>query len=113
MTKFATRMLGEIVDHGFNVAPEAEVHPGDPIGWIEGFKAVSDLFCIAEGKFLGGNPLLKEAVERVGKDPYEDGWLYEVKGKPDSKCMDVNGYCAVLDAAIDRILAQEKHTEAE
>src|ERR1051325_5126000 len=84
-TKFATRMLGEIVEHEFTVEPGAAVHSGQIIGWIEGFKAISDLYCIAEGTFAGGNPALKQKIELVSKDPYGDGWLYEADGRPDNK----------------------------
>ena len=34
------------------------VERGQIIGWVEGFKAISDLFCVAGGKFEGGNPVL-------------------------------------------------------
>src|SRR5437016_10533910 len=37
MTRFATRMLGEMVDHGFSLDPDAPVASGQIIGWIEGF----------------------------------------------------------------------------
>ena len=110
-TKFAVRMLGDMVDHGFEIEPGAPVQPGQIVGWIEGFKAISDLFCIAEGNFAGANPLLKERITVVNKDPYGEGWLYMVKGKPDSKCVDVHGYRAILDKTIDKIL--EKHKSEE
>src|SRR5207302_8110065 len=62
LTKFATRMLGEMVDHGFGVEANAPVAPGQIIGWVEGVNAISDLFCIAEGLFDGPNPQLKEKI---------------------------------------------------
>src|SRR5947207_12546597 len=62
-TKFAVRMLGEMVDHGFEAAPKRLVEPGQIIGWVEGFKAISDLFCIARGEFIGGNPELKRKID--------------------------------------------------
>ena len=106
LTKFATRMLGELVDHGFELEPGAPVHPGQIVGWIEGFKAISDLFCIAEGQFAGGNPALLEQISLVNEDPYGRGWLYLVKGAPDPKCLAARAYCELLDATIDRLLAQ-------
>ena len=108
LTKFAVRMLGEMVDHGFAAEPGAPVRPGEVIGWIEGFKAISDLFCVALGNFAGGNPLLKEKIAVVNKDPYGAGWLYVVEGKPDSRCVDVHGYRAILDKTIDKILDKQK-----
>src|SRR4029079_7441193 len=34
-TQFATRMLGDLVEHGFEVKPGAAVELGDTVGWIE------------------------------------------------------------------------------
>ncbi|MBI5385342.1 MAG: glycine cleavage system protein H [Verrucomicrobia bacterium] len=112
LTKFATRMLGEMVDHGFEIDTGTRVKPGDIVGWVEGFKAISDLFCVAAGEFLGGNPALSEGIVLVTRDPYGAGWLYEVQGQPDSKCMDVHAYCGLLDQTIDRLMAQNKGGEA-
>jgi glycine cleavage system H protein len=108
LTKFATRMLGEMVDHGFEIEPGAAVEPGQIVGWVEGFKAISDLFCIADGIFLGSNGALKEKINLLSKEPYDGGWLYTVDGVPDSKCMKVQAYRELLDKTIDRLLAQRK-----
>src|SRR5437868_11080317 len=62
LTKFATRMLGDMVDHGFELAAGDPVKPGQIVGWLEGFKAISDLYCIAAGTFGGNNPVLKEKL---------------------------------------------------
>ena len=113
LTKFATRMLGEMVDHGLDVEPCAAVSPGQVIGWVEGFKALSDVYCIAEGQFVDSNPVLKEKVILLGSDCYRSGWLYSVRGKPDEKCMDVRAYCAILDQTIDKILEKEKADESK
>ena len=110
-SKFAVRMLGDMVDHGFEIEPGAPVQPGQVVGWIEGFKAISDLFCIGEGTFACVNPLLKEKITAVNKDPYGAGWLYMVKGRPDAKCVDVHGYRAILDKTIDKILEKQKAEE--
>ena len=110
-TKFAVRMLGDMVDQGFEIEPGTRVEPGQIIGWIEGFKAISDLFSIAEGQFAGANPLLKEQITIVNKDPYGAGWLYVIQGKPDAKCVEVHGYRAMLDKTIDRILEKQKAEE--
>ena len=108
LTKFATRMLGEMVDHGFDAELDMPVEPGQIVGWVEGFKAISDLFCIAQGKFAGGNPAIKDKIGLVGKDPYGAGWLYRVLGSPDSKCVDARAYEKVLDKTIDKILEKQK-----
>lgn len=108
LTRFATRMLGEIVDLGFEPAPGTAVKQGDVIGWIEGFKAISDIFCIADGEFGGANSALKENAEMVSREPYARGWLYLVSGEPDAQCMDVYAYRDLLDQTIDRILAKQQ-----
>ncbi len=107
-TKFATRMLGEIVDHQFEKQSGQPVASGEIIGSIEGFKAISDIYCIADGTFAESNPALARDIELIGKDPYGAGWLYVIDGKPDSRCGDVSTYRALLDSTIDRILEKQK-----
>jgi len=111
LTKFATRMLGEMVDHGFEVESGTPVTVGQVIGWVEGFKAISDLYCIVGGEFLGRNPALSSEIKLIGKAPYAEGWLYEARGQPDSRCLNVEAYRDLLDRTIDRILAQQKASE--
>jgi len=110
-TKFATRMLGDMVDHGFETGLDAPVQPGQVVGWIEGFKAISDLYCIATGNFAGANSHLKDRINVVNRDPYGEGWLYMVKGEPDNRCVDVHAYGAILDKTIDKILEKQKTEE--
>src|SRR5262245_48496804 len=108
LTKFATRMLGEMVDHGFEIEPGKDVTCGQILGWVEGIKAISDVFCVAEGKFLGSNPALRERITLLSKDPYGAGWLYEVEGQPEARSLDVHAYRDLLDKTIERLLAQRK-----
>ena len=103
-TKFASRMLGEMVEYEFSVKPGDLVAIGQPIGWVEGFKAVSDLYSVAAGEFLGPNPALTQNITLIDSDPYYKGWLYQVRGVPDPACVDVHGYMAALDATIDKML---------
>ncbi len=110
-TKFATRMLGEIVDVQLDAKPGDVIASGDIIGSIEGFKAISDIYCVADGKFLAANPALKADIELVGREPYADGWLYEFEGTPDAKCGDLASYRALLDATIDKMLSKQQHDE--
>ena len=112
ITKFATRMLGDMVDHGWEVAPDRAVACGQVVGWVEGFKAISDIFCVADGTFIGPNAGLKAKVSLVNKDPYQAGWLYEVRGTPDPRCLDVHAYVKLLDKTIDKILERE-HAEGK
>ncbi len=110
-TKFALRMLGELVDVRFDLKPEAPVQVGDIVGMIEGFKAISDIYGVGAGIFVTGNPALTSGLERVSANPYDEGWLYQIAGKPDPRAMDVEGYRALLDATIDRILETQRKEE--
>jgi len=104
-TKFAIRMLGDIVEYQFDLALGAKVGIGDKIGWIEGFKAVSDIFSVAEGSFAGVNAELREDITLLESDPYGRGWLYSVQGRPEPDGVDVHGYVSILDATIDKMLS--------
>ena len=106
-TKFAVRMLGELVDQGFEKQAGDSVKPGDLLGWIEGFKAISDIYGVVEGIFRGPNPSLSEGLEAVHDAPYTTGWLYAAEGDPDANCLDVHAYETLLNRTIDRILAQQ------
>jgi glycine cleavage system H protein len=110
-TKFATRMLGEIVEVRFELPPGTALAGGDVVGSIEGFKAISDIYSCARGTFAGSNPALATNVELVGKEPYAAGWLYEVDGEPDDKCVSLDEYRALLDTTIDKILEKQKADE--
>lgn len=110
-TKFATRMLGEIVEVQWEKADAAPVASGEIIGAIEGFKAISDIYCVADGCFAGGNAALRDDIELVSREPYGDGWLYSVEGRPDGKCVALEAYRALLDTTIDRILEKQAHDE--
>ena len=106
-TKFASRMLGDLVEHDFEVKPSEAIEVGQIIGWIEGFKATSDLYSCLEGIFQGGNPELREDLDLLRADPYRRGWLFEAKGKPGKDAVNVHGYAEILNLAIDKVLEQE------
>jgi glycine cleavage system H protein len=103
LTKFGSRMLGEMVDYGFEIAAGLTLGSGQVIGWIEGFKGIADITSIAEGQFLGANPALESDPALVNQDPYGAGWLYLIGGRPDASCVDVQGYMRILDETIDRL----------
>jgi glycine cleavage system H protein len=107
LTKFATRMLGELVDFGFETRPGQPVAPGQVLGWMEGFKAVSDVYAIATGTYVELNPVLEQRAVLINEDPYGEGWLYEVDGEADERCFDAHAYAAHLDVTINRLLVQK------
>jgi glycine cleavage system H protein len=109
-TKFATRMLGELVDCEWKKKSGEPVAPGDNIGWVEGFKAASDVYCVMDGQFASGNPALEEDACIIRTDPYEIGWLYSVRGEPEPDSLDVHGYIELLTGTI-QTMAETTHAE--
>jgi glycine cleavage system H protein len=108
LTKFASRMLGDVVDVGFDCKEGDPVQIGDSIGWFEGFKARTDLFSVAGGTFLGSNPLLIDRLAVIDDDRYRRGWLYEVRGHAEPNAMDMRAYAALLDDTIDRMRQSQR-----
>ncbi|MCY4073930.1 MAG: glycine cleavage system protein H [Acidobacteria bacterium] len=113
LTTFATRMLGDLVECVFALEAGAPVQVGQPIGSIEGFKAVSDIYAVASGRFAGSNAALDADITLVESAPYEDGWLYAVDGSADPDSLDVDEYVHVLDATIDRMLESRREGDGE
>jgi len=108
-TKFATRMLGELVEAEFESVVGDSVSSGQQIGYVEGFKAASDLYCVMDGAFSGGNPILEEDACIVRSSPYVDGWLYAIKGSPETESVDVHGYIDHLNAIIEKMQQDPKY----
>ena len=103
LTKFGTRLLGEMVEYGFSVEVATEIVPGQVIGWLEGFKALSDLVSPLRGTFAGSNPELKENITLLNRDPYGAGWIYAALGRPAADGMSARAYAAHLNQTIDRL----------
>lgn len=106
LTRFALRMLGEPVELDFEAEQGAVVEKGAVLGWLEGFKAVTDLYCPMDGHFAGGNPELDAGLDAVHRSPYGRGWLFALRGEPGQDCVDAEGYASFLEATIDKMLAE-------
>lgn len=106
LTHFATRMLGEIVEFDFEIEPGSTVEDGQVIGWIEGMKAMTDLYCVANGEFVGANQAALDDIESVCKDPYGSGWLYAVRGAAGGETLDLEPYLELLGETIDAMEEQ-------
>ncbi len=111
VTRFAQRMLGDLVEYGYEVKLGQAIELGETIGWIEAFKATTDLFAVGTGTFALANPILETDPRRFDIDPYGEGWLYELQGTPDPGAVDNAGYTRLLDLAIDKIQGKEASME--
>lgn len=108
LTHFATRMLGDFVECEFTTELTSSIELGQSIGWIEGFKALSDIYSVINGVLVESNEGLKMNPGWMDRDPYGRGWLFIARGVPDPRIVDAEGYESLLDIAIDRILSQEE-----
>ena len=61
------------------------------------------------------NPMvvLTTSLGELIEKPYDAGWLYEFTGEPDDRALDVDGYRALLDATIDRMLEKQQQQESK
>ncbi|HSW48561.1 MAG TPA: glycine cleavage system protein H [Bryobacteraceae bacterium] len=103
-TRFASWLLGDLVECEFSIPAGSAVAVGQELGWVEGLKAIQTVYSVAEGEFLGAGDELQGDVTLLESDPYERGWLYRIRGKPAADTLDVHGYMAVLDQEIEEAL---------
>ena len=103
LTPWAIRLIGDSVEYHFDVVSGDLIKLGQPIGWLEGFKALSDIDSIGNGVFQGENPILVTNLDAIGQDTYGSGWLYVLRGTVDSGLLDARKYAGLLDQTIDEI----------
>jgi glycine cleavage system H protein len=78
ITAFAVEQLGDIV---FVELPEVgdALTQGETLGSVESVKAVEDLYSPITGTVVESNALVTDTPEKLGEDPYGEGWLLKVK----------------------------------
>ena len=78
ITDYAQSELSDIV---FVEMPEvgSQIRVGEPFGVVESVKAVSDLVAPLTGEVVQINQQLEEQPELVNEDPYEAGWIVEIR----------------------------------
>ena len=78
ISDYAQDQLGDIV---FVELPQigSRHAKGEQFGTIESVKAVSELYMPLGGEVLSINKVLEESPELVNKQPYESGWIIEIK----------------------------------
>ena len=78
ITDYAQSELSDIV---FVDLPEvgSQIEAGMPFGVVESVKAVSDLLAPVGGEGIQVNEELEEHPELVNEEPYERGWIIEIR----------------------------------
>jgi glycine cleavage system H protein len=96
ITSYAQEALGDIV---FVTLPEvgAELEAGQSAGEVESTKSVSDVYAPVAGTVVARNELLDNAPETLNADPYDEGWMFELR--PREGAEQVLGGDGLLDAA--------------
>lgn len=78
ITDYAQSELSDIV---FVEVPAVgtQIDIGEPFGVVESVKAVSDLLAPISGEVIQVNEELEEHPELVNEEPYERGWIVEIR----------------------------------
>ena len=78
ITDFAQDALGDVV---FVALPEvgATLAAGDACGEVESTKSVSEIYAPVSGTVVARNDAVETAPETVNAEPYEGGWLFDVR----------------------------------
>ncbi len=56
-----------------------KVEAEQPFCEVESVKAVSDIYAPVEGEVIAVNDALPNALETLGDDPYDAGWIAKIK----------------------------------
>lgn len=78
ISAFAVEALTDLV---YIELPEVgrTVTAGEAFGEIESVKAVSDLYSPVSGEVVAVNDDLAQHLERLNTDPYDQGWMIQVR----------------------------------
>lgn len=100
ITDYAQDQLSDIVYVEF---PDvgAQLKTGGSVGTIESVKAASDVYTAVGGEVTRVNSSLEDSPEQINEDPYEAGWLIEIKASdlsPLNELMDSEAYAAYCES---------------
>ena len=97
VTAYAADALGDVVYVSLPQVGE-EVALDDACAEVESTKSVSEVYAPLSGVITAVNEQLTDAPDTVNKDPYGDGWLFEVEltdaGELDD-LLDADAYAAI------------------
>ncbi|MGB3258212.1 MAG: glycine cleavage system protein GcvH [Ornithinimicrobium sp.] len=78
ITAYAQDALGDVVYVSLPTVGDT-LAKGEAVGEVESTKSVSDLYAPLNGEITAVNDALDQTPEIINTDPYEQGWMYEMK----------------------------------
>ncbi|GAA0516428.1 glycine cleavage system H protein [Saccharopolyspora subtropica] len=96
ITRHAADALGDIV---YVQLPEVgdQVEAGQPCGELESTKSVSDLFAPVTGEVVATNQAVVDDPGLVNSEPFEGGWLLEVRATATGAVLTADQYAALIE----------------
>ena len=90
VTDYAQDQLGDVI---YVDIPEQnyELEQNESFGTIESAKSVSELYAPVSGHVIRVNESLKDEPELINDEPYDSGWLLEVKLNNENELNDLMG----------------------
>jgi len=78
ITDYAQQQLGDVV---FVQLPEVgrKVGAGESVAEVESTKSVSDIYAPVSGEVVARNDSVETQPELINSDPYEAGWMFELR----------------------------------
>ena len=94
ITDYAQDALGDIV---FVSLPNVgdQLTAGATCGEVESTKSVSDIYAPVSGEVISRNDAIETAPDTLNADPYNNGWIVELKVSSDANAL----VATLLDAA--------------
>jgi glycine cleavage system H protein len=98
ISDYAQDQLGDIV---FVEVPEVgdQFEKESEFGTVESVKAVSEIYMPIGGEVVAVNQALEDSPELLNKDPYDKGWIVEIKPTDPAEMddlLDKNAYLEML-----------------
>jgi glycine cleavage system H protein len=78
ITDYAQDQLGDIVYVDLPQKGDS-FEKGEEFATVESVKAVSEVYMPIGGEILATNEALEDATDLINTDPYNEGWLIEIK----------------------------------
>ena len=99
ISEHAQEAMGDLV---YVELPEIGVTfaAGDEAGVVESVKAASDIYSPVTGEVVAVNEALEDEPELVNRDPYGDGWLFQLKISDEAELenlLSANDYADTLE----------------